>query len=94
MELVGTTKTIEDISGVYTNYNIQADGDNPGHTYQYYSGTPVYPFGYGLSYTSFEYSNMTIDKTSVDANGTVNLTVDVKNTGSVAGKEVIQLLCC
>ena len=91
MELAGTTKTIEDISGVYTNYNIQADGDNPGHTYQYYSKTPVYPFGYGLSYTNFEYSNMTMDKTSVDANGTLNFTVDVKNTGSVAGKEVIQL---
>ncbi len=91
MELYGTTKTIEDIKDAYTDYNIQADGSNPGHTYQYYSKTPVYPFGYGLSYTSFEYSNMTIDKTSVDANGTVNLTVDVKNTGSVAGKEVIQL---
>ena len=91
MELYGATKTIDGISGAYTDYNLQSDGTNPGHTYQYYSGTPVYPFGYGLSYTSFEYSNMTIDKTSVDANGTVTLTVDVKNTGAVAGKEVVQL---
>lgn len=92
MELYGTTsQTLNGIKGNYTNYNIQADGTNPGHTYQYYSGTPVYPFGYGLSYTSFEYSNMTIDKTSVDANGTVTLTVDVKNTGTVAGKEAVQL---
>ena len=91
MELYGTTKTIEGITGAYTDYDIQADGDNPGHTYQYYSGTPVYSFGYGLSYTSFAYSNMTIDQTSVDANGTVNITVDVTNTGTVAGKEVVQL---
>lgn len=91
MELYGTTQTIAGITGAYTDYNLQADGDNPGHTYQYYGGTPLYSFGYGLSYTSFEYSNMTIDKTSVDANGTVNITVDVKNTGSVAGKEVVQL---
>lgn len=84
-------QTIDGIKGKYTNYDIQADGTNPGHTYQYYSGTPVYPFGYGMSYTSFEYSNAAIDKTSVDANGTVKFTVDVKNTGSKAGKEVVQL---
>ncbi|MGM9937306.1 MAG: beta-glucosidase, partial [Candidatus Ornithomonoglobus sp.] len=86
-----TTQTVGKISGKYTNYDIQADGTNPGHTYQYYSNTPVYPFGYGLSYTSFEYSNMTIDNTSVDANGKVTMTVDVTNTGSAAGKEVVQL---
>ncbi len=86
-----TTQIIGNISGKYTNYDIQADGTNPGHTYQYYSNTPIYPFGYGLSYTSFAYSNMTIDKTAVDANGKVTLTVDVKNTGSAAGKEVVQL---
>ncbi|MGN0149736.1 MAG: glycoside hydrolase family 3 C-terminal domain-containing protein [Clostridia bacterium] len=91
MELYGASQTIDGIKGAYTDYNIQADGTNPGHTYQYYSGTPVYPFGYGLSYTSFEYSNMTIDKTLVDANGTVRFTVDVKNTGRVSGKEAVQL---
>lgn len=84
-------QTIDGIKGKYTNYDIQADGTNPGHTYQYYSGTPIYPFGYGMSYTSFEYSNAAVDKTSVDANGTVKFTVDVKNTGSKAGKEVVQL---
>ncbi len=91
MELYGATKTIDGINGAYTDYNLQSDETNPGHTYQYYSAAPVYPFGYGLSYTSFEYSNMTIDKTSVDANGTVTLTVDVKNTGNAEGKEVVQL---
>ena len=91
MELAGGTKTINGISGAYTDYNIQADGTNPGHTYQYYTNTPVYPFGYGLSYTSFEYSNAAIDKTSADANGAVKFTVDVKNTGTAAGKDVVQL---
>lgn len=92
MELYNSkSQTIGGIAGNYTNYDIQADGTNPGHTYQYYSGTPIYPFGYGMSYTSFEYSNAAVDKTSVDANGTVKFTVDVKNTGSKAGKEVVQL---
>lgn len=60
MELAGGTKTVGGINGRYTNYNIQADDTNPGHTYQYYSGEPVYPFGYGLSYANFEYSNMKV----------------------------------
>lgn len=92
MELAGTTKkTIGGINGNYTDYNIQTDGTNPGHTYQYYANTPIYPFGYGQSYTSFEYSNVSVDKTSVDANGTVTITADIKNAGTVKGKEVVQL---
>lgn len=92
MELSNSSnQTLGGITGRYTDYNIQADGSNPGHTYQYYSNDPIYPFGYGLSYTSFEYSNPTIDQTSVDANGTVTFTVDVTNTGAVAGQEVVQL---
>ncbi len=90
MELSNSsTQTVGGISGKYTNYDIQASGTNPGHTYQYYSGTPIYPFGYGLSYTSYEYSNMTIDRTAVDANGKVKFTVDVQNTGDKAGAEVV-----
>ncbi len=84
-------QTIGGITGKFTDYNIQAEGTNPGHTYQYYKNEPVYSFGYGLSYTNFEYSNMTIDKTNVDANGEITFTVDVKNGGSVDGKEVVQL---
>ncbi len=87
----GTTETVGGISGRYTDYDLQADGSNPGRTYQYYTGDAVYPFGYGLSYTSFKYSNAAIDKTNVDANGTVTFTVDVTNTGNTAGKEVVQL---
>lgn len=54
---------------------------------------PEFHFGFGLSYTSFEYSNMTINKTSMvkDSNEKIQITIDVKNTGNSQGKEVVQL---
>lgn len=52
---------------------------------------PLYPFGYGLSYTSFEYSNLTQSHTAASANDTVTLTFELTNTGSVAGEEVVQV---
>lgn len=58
-----------------------------GRTYMYFEGEPLYPFGYGLSYTSFEYSNMSIDKS--DANVIVSMTLE--NTGKYRGDEVVQL---
>jgi beta-glucosidase len=60
-------------------------------TYRYFEGEPLYPFGYGLSYTSFEYKNATVDNARVPADGTVKVSVDVSNTGSVAGDEVVEL---
>lgn len=63
----------------------------PGRTYMYYDGTPVYKFGYGLSYTSFEYSNIKLDKNSVTTDDTINVSVDVKNTGNTKGAEAVQL---
>lgn len=75
----------------YTSYEI-AQGENyPGRTYQYYSGNAVYPFGYGKSYTDFTISNIGADKTEADANGTVTITADVTNTGSLSGTAVPQL---
>jgi beta-glucosidase len=62
-----------------------------GHTYQYYQGTPLFPFGYGLSYTTFSYANPRLSSSTVDATGQVTVTVDVTNTGSVAGTDVVQL---
>ncbi|MDX6182800.1 beta-glucosidase BglX [Flavobacterium sp. Fl-77] len=53
--------------------------------------TPLYPFGYGLSYTSFEYKNLKLAKTSFQKGEKIELTVDVTNTGNVDGKEVVQL---
>lgn len=62
--------------------------------YRYYDAKemPVaFPFGYGLSYTSFAYGNLQIDKTEIGENDTVTVSVDVTNTGSIEGKEIVQL---
>jgi beta-glucosidase len=62
-----------------------------GRTYMYFKGEPLYPFGYGLSYTTFAYSNLKTSAASLSAKGSVDVSVDVKNTGKVAGDEVVQL---
>lgn len=53
--------------------------------------TPLYPFGYGLSYTSFEYKNLKLAKTSFQKGEKIEVSVDVTNTGNFDGKEVVQL---
>lgn len=58
-----------------------------GKTYMYFKGEPLYPFGYGLSYTSFQYSNLRTTRTDA----AVNVSVDVKNTGTRQGDEVVEL---
>ena len=63
----------------------------PGRTYRYYTGTPQFRFGYGLSYTSFEYSKLAVAPTTVSPCDSVKVTVSVQNTGKVAGDEVIQI---
>jgi beta-glucosidase-like glycosyl hydrolase len=62
-----------------------------GRTYQYFTGTPTYPFGYGLSYSDFTYSHVDVGPQKVSADGTVHVGFDVTNTGSVAGTTVAQL---
>jgi len=52
---------------------------------------PVFPFGFGLSYTTFEYSDLKLDKTTMDRNGSINISLSVKNTGKYDGEEVVQL---
>jgi beta-glucosidase len=62
--------------------------------YRYYDKKnikPLFPFGFGLSYTSFEYSNLLINKKEILDTDTVSVSVNVKNTGSVIGKEIVQL---
>ena len=62
-----------------------------GRTYLYYLGGVRFPFGYGMSYTSFEYDGFRLDKSVYDANETITVAVDVKNTGHCAGAAVPQL---
>jgi beta-glucosidase len=60
-------------------------------TYRYFTGKPLYPFGYGLSYTTFAYTGLSAPEAPVHAGDPVNATVTVTNTGKVAGDEVVQL---
>ena len=62
-----------------------------GRTYRYFQGKPLYPFGYGLSYTNFRYSGLTIPTRTVKAGSPVVAEVTVTNTGKRAGDEVAQL---
>jgi len=60
-------------------------------TYRYFEGKPLYPFGYGLSYTTFRFSDLAIPHETVNAGNPVDASVTVTNTGKVAGDEVVQL---
>ncbi len=62
-----------------------------GRTYRYFEGTPLYPFGYGLSYTTFAYSGLTLPERAVAAGNPVPVDVTVTNTGKLAGDEIAQL---
>jgi beta-glucosidase len=62
-----------------------------GRTYMYFTGEPTYPFGYGLSYTTFKYSNVQVGPRAATPNGTVRVSFDVTNTGKTAGATVAQL---
>lgn len=60
-------------------------------TYMYFKGKPLYPFGYGLSYTTFEYSRLKPTAVQMGKDGEITVSVDVRNTGSRAGDEVVQM---
>jgi beta-glucosidase len=62
-----------------------------GRTYMYFKGQPLYPFGFGLSYTAFEYSNLRTSADAVNAAGEIVVSVDVRNTGTRAGDEVVEM---
>lgn len=65
--------------------------DRPGRDYVFGTPAPLYPFGYGLSYTTFAYSDLSVTPQSVSADAAVEVSVTVKNTGQREGKEVVQL---
>lgn len=62
-----------------------------GRTYMYFKGQPLYPFGFGLSYTTFEYGNLRTSADSVRGAGEITVSVDIKNTGKRTGDEVVQM---
>jgi beta-glucosidase len=62
-----------------------------GRTYMYFKGKPLYPFGYGLSYTTFEYSNLRVSADTLAVGGTAKVSVDVRNSGDRAGEEVVEM---
>jgi beta-glucosidase len=68
----------------FTDYNMK------GRTYRYFQGEPLYPFGYGLSYTTFTYRNLR-SPGQIQAGESARIAVEVENSGKVAGEEVVQL---
>tara|TARA_R110001592_G_scaffold69514_1_gene213363 strand:+ start:1755 stop:3962 length:2208 start_codon:yes stop_codon:yes gene_type:complete len=72
----------------FKDYNMRA---GKGFTYRYYNGAALYPFGHGLSYTNFKYSNLQIDKTKLRSTDTFTISVNIRNNGDFDGEEVLQL---
>ncbi len=67
------------------------DYDMSNRTYRYFKGEPLYPFGYGLSYTTFQYKNLKLEKNKIKAGDSVKVSIEVFNTGEMDGDEVVQL---
>jgi beta-glucosidase len=81
IDFPGTAETVTYNEGIFVGY-------------RYYDKKRMevrYPFGYGLSYTTFEYSNLTVSSNKIKDTDTVTVTVNVKNTGKIFGKEIVQL---
>lgn len=75
-----------------SDYYLTPDKTNRlGRTYQYFTGKPLYPFGYGLSYTHFRLTNMAVSSHQISPDDSVTVSFDVTNNGQVAGSEVAQL---
>jgi beta-glucosidase-like glycosyl hydrolase len=83
-------KSVNDLPD-FNDYTLRGGNGKTGRTYWYYTKDLSYEFGYGLSYTTFDYSNFKIDKNSITPNDKVTVTFDVKNTGDVDGDEIAQV---
>lgn len=69
----------------FLDYNME------GRTYRYFKGEPLYSFGYGLSYTKFQYSNLQLSPKKVKADENISVSVDIENIGQLSGDEVVQV---
>jgi beta-glucosidase len=67
------------------------DYNMSGRTYRYFDGEVLYPFGYGLSYTSFTYNNLILEKDEMGKDESITVSVDLSNSGHLDGEEVVQL---
>ena len=70
---------------------MEYDIRSAGTTYLHYRGTPLYPFGYGLSYSNYTYLSIETDRSEIDAESAVTVTVKIRNDGPLPGEEVVQL---
>ena len=77
-------RSVDDLPA-FDNYNMA------GRTYRFFDGPPLYPFGFGLSYTTFRYDSLQTSADTLLTNGTIDVHVNVTNTGRRAGDEVVQL---
>ncbi|NOT49120.1 MAG: beta-glucosidase, partial [Acidobacteria bacterium] len=76
---------------IYYSHNLTQNSAEQEKRYWNEKAVPLYPFGYGLSYTTFAFSNLRLSKPEVKIGGDLEVTVDARNTGSRAGDEVVQL---
>ena len=83
-------RTVGQVPLVYA-HTISHEPQNQARRYWDEDGTPLFPFGYGLSYGRFEYANLTVDQASTTTDGTVTVSVEVTNTAGREGDEVVQL---
>jgi beta-glucosidase len=83
-------KSVNDLPD-FNDYTLRGENGKNGRTYWYFNKDVSYEFGFGLSYTTFEYSNFNISKSKISPNEKVTVSVDVKNTGDVDGDEVVQI---
>ncbi len=75
----------------FSDYTLRGGNGKNGRTYMYFNKDVSYEFGFGLSYTKFDYSNFTISRNSITPNDKITITTDVKNSGGVDGDEVVQV---
>ena len=83
-------KSVKDLPAI-TDYTLRGGNGKNGRTFWYFDKEVSYEFGYGLSYTTFEYGNFKISKNTITPQDKITISADVKNTGNYDGDEVVQI---